>query len=268
MILGGGNAVDRIVRRHHRLRAGRHGGAEGRKEIVLQLAPVGMYRIAVAPASADVGDKVLGCRYHAIPLKCGDVRPSHGGSQPGIFSIGFLHSAPADVAGQIHHRRKHLADAPRPGFGSGRGRHLGHQRGIPCRGKADGLRKDGGTRPRQAMDRFLKRDDGDAQPRMPNEVSLDDVDPLRIRRRRRRRGHLQAENAMGMIGGGIREIARHHVELPELFLQRHAGQQVARARGGREPRIAIGQGVLARRGASGEEQEIDQHHGAGEHGGR
>src|SRR5512132_763938 len=68
-ILGGWDAADGIVRRHHRLSAGGERGAERRKEILLEPAAVDADRIAVAPAVADVGHEMLWGRHYALPLE-------------------------------------------------------------------------------------------------------------------------------------------------------------------------------------------------------
>jgi hypothetical protein len=110
------------------------------------------------------------------------------------------------------------------------------------------------------VDGLLERDDRDAEPSSLDEVALDVVDPLRVRSCGvggvASRRDLKAEDAVRVVVGGIVEVAGDHEQLPELFFERHAAEQVAHAHGDRPRRVAIRRALrrLAKRRARRREQ--------------
>ena len=67
------------------------------------------------------------------------------------------------------------------------------------------------------------------------------------RARVRASGYLEPEDALAVVVGRIVEIAGDHEQLPELFLEGHAPEQVLDAVGNRKAGIPVGQPFSGRR---------------------
>ncbi len=255
-VLRGRRAVNGVVGGHDRARAAPAGGRlERREEALDERALADVDGIAVPPAVADVRDEVLWRRDDARALERLDEGDSHDGREVRVFAVRLLDASPADVARDVDDRREHLPDAARAGFSGGGGGHTRHERGVPRCRQADRLRERRGAGLGEAVQRLLEGDDRNAEPGLLDEVALDGVDPLGVpagnvsgRRLRARLGaalaagrlgDLQAEDATRVVEGRVVQVARDHVQLPELLLERHAREQVADAFARRQPRVTV-----------------------------
>ena len=207
-ILRCGHAVDGVVRRHDGARVPfLDCGFERRKMRLGKRAGVELDGIAVPPSLADVGHKVLRCGDDAAALERGHEDAGQFRGEVRIFPVGLLHASPADVGGDVDHGRQHLPDAAATRLARDRVRDTIDECSVPGRRQCDGCRKDRGAGARQAMDRFIEWNRGDAQARALDEVALNGVDALRMRSCCRGRidavgegdGDLQAEDAVRVI---------------------------------------------------------------------
>ena len=67
-----------------------------------------MNGVAIATAIAHVGQEVLGGGDDAHLLELRDVGNAHCRGEKRVFAVGFLGAPPANVAGDVYHRRKNL----------------------------------------------------------------------------------------------------------------------------------------------------------------
>ncbi len=171
-----------------------------------------------------------------------------------IFSVRLLHTTPADVVRQVHDRRQHLPNAPRPALRRDGVRDSPHQGRIPGRRQRYALREYRSSGSHETVQGLIEGDDRDAEPGLFDEVALNVVDARRVGRRqaagrgigKRRRWHrdLKAERSSRVVVGRIVQAPRRHVELPELLLQRHAAEEILYALRNRAVRVPVWQELL------------------------
>ena len=259
-VLGRRQAVKRVVGRHDRPRAGGKGGLERREVAFAEPTLVAVDGVAVAPALADVRHEVLGCRDDARALERRHEGARHLRGEVWVFAVRLLHAPPSHVVREVDDGREHLADAAAARLeGDGRG-HAGHQITIEGGRERDRLRKDRRAVARQTVHGLVERNDRDVKARPLDEAPLDEVDAHRVLERRVTgalgfRRDLQPEHAARVVVGRVVEIARDHVELPELLLERHPPEKVADAVGHRQPRVAVRTDVALCRARSRQQQE-------------
>ncbi len=180
---------------------------------------------------------------------------THAGGEVGILAVGLLHATPAHVAGQVHHRREHLPDAPASGFVRDRPRDPRQEQRVPGGREADGLGKHGRAGAHQAVQGLFERDDWNAQPGLLDEVALDRVDPLGLHAGPGAAGDLQAEHTVGPVAGRVLQVTGEHEQLPELLFERHPAQQVLHPSSDRQGDVPVGDRRRALRGGRAGEAE-------------
>ncbi len=240
-------AVDAVVRSHQRARMRDIDRRLERREMhFFEPARAFLDRITVAAAVADVGDEMLGCGDHVLVFDGFHEGRAEHSRQIRIFAVGFLDAAPAHVVGDVDHRPEDIAQAARFRLDRDRLADRAEQLRIEARGEADRLRKRRGVVAHEPVQRLVERQHRNAEPRFVDEKVLRGVDLARqrfgvlarvvaqdlLRGAALRVGaELQAEDAVAeLVAVGRRHLAGHHEQLPELFLGRHAREQVGDAR--------------------------------------
>ena len=214
-----------------------------------------MNRITVPTAITRIHGKMLGCGDNSQALKVLDKAHAHISRQTRIFAIRFLHASPAYICRQIDNRRKNLAYSPTLRFHSNRMSHPAHQSRIKCCRQGNRLRESRSSTSYQAMQGFVKNNRRNAQTRFFHKITLNLIDLLyRFGSRQFRiilkhlahlriissyRRNLKAKDSiLKPFFTGI-QIARHHINLPELFFDGHSLQQVIHSFLYRKIRILI-----------------------------
>ena len=171
-----------------------------------------------------------------------------------IFAKCFLDPAPARLARHIQHRRERLVRADRLHLRANDRAHRLGQLGLPGAGQPDDLRKAGGAAGHIAATGFFVHNCRDAQPRLLDQKALDRV------RQPRRIGRPHAARAAD--AGDLPDAVRHQgarlfrrkraiveqlvhpgaAQLRDLFIERHAFEQILDALGDRPGRITIDRG--------------------------
>ena len=239
------------------------------------------FRLAVAGQMLQGGEYLAG-REHAglaLALQAFHRRNSHLADQVGVLAESFLDAAPARIARDIDHGGERLTHAAGADLARRHDVDRAHQRGVPAGGQGDGLRKAGGADRRIAVQSFLVKQNGNAEPRAGHGVVLQGVHEAN------RPGNIPPAHHPGRGGaGGIRRprkradavgiLDRHfgrielqpgveHVglvlpdaeHLRDFLLQRHARQQVFDARFNRLFGVLVGSGAWRSRMRLGQERE-------------
>ncbi len=242
-----GHAVDLVVGGHHAAHVRLlDRGLEGHQETLADdaLADVGGCGVGAALRLRMHGE-VLGGGHHVmavdekrIALQALDGGHPHARDQVGVLAIGLFRAAPARVARDAQHRRKHLIGAARAGLVANRRKDALHQRRIPRAGQSQRLRKAGAAVLHVAVQRLAQKHRRNAQPRLLAQVALHSVAQNGGTARREFDlraplfGQSLARRLTGVGAGGV-----DHVDIPippagqliHLLLQRHARQQVGDA---------------------------------------
>ncbi|GJD71320.1 hypothetical protein MMMDOFMJ_4276 [Methylobacterium gnaphalii] len=209
-------AVERGQRGHHRVRARADAVAERRQVGIVELGGRHPGHIVVAPAiDGAVAGEVLQGGGDAAVAKTFDLGGGELAGQPGILAETLDHATPAQVAGDIGHRREGPVDADGETFPRRRRGRTPHEAGIEARRHADRQRQHGAV----AVDDVEADQQGNAEPRGAGigvdgggEVLVREVDDG---------PHLAAPDALGVEAG----FERDEVELAGLLLQRHLAEQ-------------------------------------------
>ena len=149
-----GHALPAVVGRHHGPRAGVKAGFERRQDRFAHGALARFGIVGIAAAEAVVVGKMLRCGNHAVFCKAAAHGSAHVACQPDVFAEGFHRAAPAAVARQVDHRRKHLPHADRGALLANGVRHAFRKRGIERRRQTDRLREVRAHAPLGAVQRF------------------------------------------------------------------------------------------------------------------
>ncbi len=305
------DAVDFVVRRHDRARIGFLDDLlERRKEVLAQVAftdlgrtDIGaVFRLAVTGHVLQRGEDLVRRQRQGLALEAQHGRLAHFAAQVRVLAVGFLDAAPARFARHIDDRRQHVVAAAGAGFLGGHGEDARRGRRIEGRGQADRLRERGRILGDEAVQAFLVHDHRNAQPRAFDGPLLHGVDQGRGFQRvavghspriagaghgrdpdtvARTRDHAHAvrigllrlggvEITLGVEDGALLLPQTFH--LGDLFLQRHALDQVVDARRHRRCRILVqklaghGSGLLAgfRLGRSGARGDTQRQRGSPE----
>ena len=223
------HAVHRLVAGHerHRARAGRP--LERRQEVAAQLAPrdVGLGRVAAA-LRLGVAGVVLGGGHdrgrvvEALSLVAADEGGAELADQVGVLAEGLPGAAPAHVAGQAQHGREGLVDAGRCHLLGGHAAHPLEQLRAPARGRRELRREDVGALPeRVAVDAVLADEQRDPETVLRREVH--GAADLRAENVQQRPG-LPRVHERQVLAARV-----EHEQLPDLLLERHAGDEVGHA---------------------------------------
>ncbi len=250
-------AVHLVVGRHDRRQLRRaYGHLEGRQVDLAQLARHDARRRPVQPAvRRAIADEVLARRHDAIgpilALQPADVGRAHDGGEIGVLAKGLLGAPPARVAGNVEYGRQAVMHANRTHLFADDPRHRLDQLRLPRAGDADDLREVGGAVGQKAAATLVVDQRGDAQPRLFDQVLLDNVgQPRRLHRAETAATGQACHLAQAVAHARLRPcpvqpllvddlVDPQAAQLGDLFFQRHPAQQVVDARFNRQARIEI-----------------------------
>ena len=192
------DAVDRVERAHHRVRACVDRGLE-RREVEVAQRRLGHVRgvvvaaalgLAVADEVLDAGDDLVLLR---VVRALGSLDPGrrHHGADVRVLAVALDDPAPAGLVGDVDHRAVDLLEADGRGLaGTDRRVGLGDRRVE----RAGGAQRDGEDGP-VAVDGVVGEQDRDVQPGLLDGDVLELVDPRRVH---------QAEHAADAVLGVLR----------------------------------------------------------------
>ena len=141
LAFGGIDAVDVVVRRHHRPRLGLLDGYFEALEIDFAESPLRDVRIGVhAVGFLVVGSEVLDARTHLILLDAPDIRRGRFAGHHGVFGVVFEVASAERVSHDIDGRSQEHVGTILLHLLTDGGSHLLDELGVPCRGEqgADG----------------------------------------------------------------------------------------------------------------------------------
>src|SRR6185312_16012814 len=180
-----------------------------------------------------------------------------------IFSVGFFSAAPPWIAGQIKHRGKALLCASRANFSSDGSKDVVDQCRVPGGSNPNSLRERRSFRRGVSVQALFMKQDGDSQPRVLLDPSLDGVGEFRHLPRTAvlaRSRHLSQSIFQNWRGAVRKEFScgvptqRRLWQLPPVlpgslqlryfFLQGHARKQIRHALLDGQMRVAIGGFIL------------------------
>ena len=174
-IAGAHDAVDLLVRVHHRRQAAlAHGHLERAEVDIAQLAFGQVRRRPVHPAfGRAVADEVLGGGDHpvdeVVALQAPDERQAHLRHEVRVFAVGLLEPAPARITADVEHRRQALVGTDRAHLAADR---VGDRAVVlrpERRGDTDRLREHRGLARHQTRTDLLVDDGRDAEPGLEQE---------------------------------------------------------------------------------------------------
>jgi hypothetical protein len=236
-----GQAVHHVEGRHHGFRARIHRGLEGREVEVAQVGRGDVGGVVVAPAlRGAVAHEVLGGGGHSAGMKSLHPRRGENGAEMGILAEALHEAPPAHVAGEVGHGGVGPVDA-----------HIGGLERLPFGGKprdARAERRGFGQRHRklgaEAVQHVEAEQERDTEAALPGKA-LGAGDVLGVVEVDQR-----ADPARGQIVPVQGLAVGDQVELPDLLVQRHAGEEIVHPRlhieplrhagHGRDPVLALG----------------------------
>ena len=262
--------VDVVVRRHHgagvRLL---HRHLEGQQEHVVQLAPAEVHRAVVArPLAPRVAGEVLECREQVplLALQAAHEPGAEDAREVGILAERLLGAAPAHVARDVEHRGEALVAADAARLAPDRPRRALDEVGVE--GRAVGERRGEHRRAphHEAHEALLVGHRGDPEPRLVAQELLQPVErphaaarldavaaerardlPQAVCERPADRRRVAAAREVVLpraVLAVLGEDQPQRVHLGSLLLERHAGEQVARARLDRSGGVLVEVGHL------------------------
>ena len=172
------------------------------------------FRLAVADEMLQRGENVLLVAEVASPWKPCTAAMPKARHEIGILAVGLFHAAPARLTRHVDHGSQRMVRAADASLEGGHGEELLDEAGIESGAQRDGLRKAGAVGRGVAVQAFLVKHDGDAEPRILEEEFLDRVGEL---------GHLRGPlRAAARVAGPahLAEAARCREKLSSLWPDR------------------------------------------------
>lgn len=244
-----GDAVDGMIGVHHRTGPSHADGRFVREDVHLpQLAGGEVHRRVVFPAlGSPVAGEVLEGRRDAfakvVSLQAPDIRRDHPGHKVGIFAECLLDTAPAEIPGHVHHRRKAQVGADGPHLLADLRRHPFHQLRLKGARHPDGLGISRRARGHKAAEAFLVNQSGNAKARLVEEKPLHLVGRLRrLPRKQPARpgdagdlpdavGHDPSSFLHVQVAVFVQNLlGTNRAQLRDLFFQGHPRQQILDSR--------------------------------------
>ncbi len=237
-------AVDRRVGVHDRGQARvADGGGEGLRVDLAKLAWAELYGGMVLPALRHgVPEEVLARAddplAQVLGLQASDVGRAHASRQVRVLAVRLLHPPPAGIPGDVEDGRQRVTGADCQHLAADDAGHFGHQRLVPRRCQADGLRELGGIPRAIARHAFFVDHDRDPQARPFDHDALDLVHepgaPRRSQTGRRADTRHVADAVLELPGDvrGVESVPVHEIgqpdaaDLRQLLLEVHAPEQV------------------------------------------
>ena len=211
---------------------------------------------AVDAVVLGLGDDGIGAGNIPLLLTRND-GDGHFGGQVGVLTEGLLGAPPAGVAGYVQIGGQDLLVTQHAGLGGDAVSYFPHQLGIEGLGQSQGHGEDGGPTPSDTVESLTRKDGGDAQAGTLHQPLLhlvldggDRIDIVEVTDTKipyvlveflGHEGIVGLHGAGTAVGQGI-DVELHaagDIDLTDLLLQGHAGEEVAGALLGGEGGVLI-----------------------------